>query len=126
MAANLPPKPESPVKEERRHDPREVRPMLPTHYRPEQRQFESERSYVPRPRPETDTYIASYESRRPVLREWERDRPRDRDFDRRRDSRRDWRDDDRRDIRPYDRWRDDDRFRSRRFGMYSFTLLTVH
>ncbi|KXN90520.1 hypothetical protein AN958_04192 [Leucoagaricus sp. SymC.cos] len=126
--ANLPPKPESPVKEERRHDPRDgvttARPMVPapprsphppppppSHYRNDHLS-DSERTYVPRSRIETDSYVASYNSRRPPLREWERDRGPPRDFDWRRDSRRDWRDD-RRDTRPYDRRRDDDRFRRR-------------
>lgn len=132
LMANLPPKPESPLKDDRRHDPRDgvttARPMAPPLSPlsppppPQSRLSDSDRSYIPRSRPEADTYIAPYDSRRP----WERDRPRDRDdrprdrdYDRRRDSRRDWRDPDRRDIRPYDRRRDDDRFRPRRHGVCS-------
>ncbi|XP_006458264.1 hypothetical protein AGABI2DRAFT_176683 [Agaricus bisporus var. bisporus H97] len=121
--ANLPPKPESPLKEERRLDNRDgvttARPMAPL---PSPRVPHPDRSYVPHhQRSEPDSYVAVYASRRPPLRDWERDR-RDRDYDRHRDSRRDWRESDRRDSRPYDRRREDDRFRPRRYGL----LVAIH
>ncbi|KAF5358022.1 hypothetical protein D9756_001709 [Leucocoprinus leucothites] len=120
--ANLPPKPESPVKDERRHDARDgvttARPMALVPPPPSTPIYRSERppnSYVPRSRPESETYIPAYAPRRPV-RPWESDRHRDHDW--RRERRSDWRDPDRRDTRPFDRRRDDDRFRRRYDSSY--------
>lgn len=120
--ANLPPKPESPLKEERRHDRVTTARPMATHHSP--RVPDSDRSYVPRhQRSDADSYVAVYTSRRLPARDWERDR-RDRDYDRHHDSRREWRDSDRRDTRPYDRRRDDDRFRPRRYGV-SFVAFSI-
>lgn len=118
--ANLPPRPESPLRlpprDDRRHivdererdrDRRSAQPMAPR-YR-SGRSPERDRAYVPRPR--LDTYVAPpYDGRRDDRRDYDdRDRDRnrrdfDRDFDRDRD-----RD---RDRRNWDRERERDRDRS--------------
>ena len=120
--ANLPPRPESPLRmrDDRRYlDDRERRPAQPMapRFRADRDRHSDERVYVPRPRP--DTYIApGFESRREIdgrRTEYDdRDRDRHRSFDRDRD-RRNWdheRDGPRRwelgtdrDRRPYDRGR---------------------
>jgi len=94
--ANLPPRPESPLRvhDDRRYpaDDRERRPAQPMASRFRGDRYSDERVYVPRPRP--DTYIApGFEPRREIegrRAEYDdRDRDRHRRFDRDRD-RRNW------------------------------------
>lgn len=122
--ANLPPRPESPLRmplrEERRHlpddrdrDRRSAQPMA-SRFRDE-RFPERDRSYVPRPR--LDTYIASgFDGRRDSDRPSDRDRVR-RDLDRenRERDRRNWERQQReRERSPPKRWNSPDRDRDRR------------
>ncbi|KAF9483834.1 hypothetical protein BDN70DRAFT_873215 [Pholiota conissans] len=110
--ANLPPRPESPLRlgsarddrrhivDERERDRRAAQPMAPRYRSPRpERLPDRDRTYMPRPK--GDTYIADYDGRREDRRDYD-DRDRDRDRDR---SRRDYD----RDRRNWERERERDR-----------------